>query len=304
MPIHFSVWPRQRSVPARDPQRPLLFLHIPKSAGSSLAEGLQAAIHPQTVVRGFDTSVFGAFDAFSGMAPAIAAHVYGEHNLLPAPADFVAGHFGYHHLMAAYPQGQLITILREPVSRLLSLWLFWRGHEETDLAGWGDWTDRVQRARNPLGAFLSDPDLYCQTDNITVRMLLSPDPRIPLRAPIAHRDAPALLKAAQGVLDRLAFADVVENSAMAQRLQDWLGEPFHLSCSNATPPVPAERRGILSREMNEETLALLESRSRLDRVLWRALVRRRLPGTDPDALERSVLLRNCARTARLLAGNV
>ncbi len=278
---------------------PLIYLHIPKTAGSSLAEGFQAAIHPHQVVRGFDSVVFGDFDAFSTLSPEIRAHVY---NGLPLPpsADFVAGHFAYPHLKRVYPDGAFFTVLREPICRLLSLWLFWRSHDTQVLAPWGAWADRVRLAWGSLGDFLRAPEVYCQIDNVVLRMLLSPHPLIPVNAPISERHDATLLRQARSVLMRFGFTDIVENPNLAARISRWLERDFRLPKQNETPAMPVERQGNLALELDREALALLESHTRLDRILWRELVRERMPALAPEQWERQILLRQSSRFSLLL----
>ena len=285
----------------RNPHYPLLFLHIPKSAGTSLATGIQNAIHPNSsIIGGLDGILFGHFTAFSEFSSIEASRVYVGQNHLPAQADLVTGHFSYSHLTKVYPRGQVITILREPTSRLLSHWLFWRSHNRDELAGVGSWADIVLRAYDPLGKFLNDRDIYCQTDNLSVRMLLSPHPLIPVQDPIDPHNDTQLLMDAQKTLKRFAFVDVLENSDMAKNLQDWLGVPFQLPHSNATRQINI--RTSLCGELDSETLSLLETRTRLDRVLWHEIVRRQQPGINSHSLERNAIMRSFSRSERLLTG--
>jgi hypothetical protein len=284
-------------------KRPLLFLHIPKSAGSSLADSIHDAINPNfPVIGGLDTILFGTYDSFSEFSPTEKTRIYIGENQLPAQADYVTGHFSYSHLAAVYPHGQVITIMREPSSRLISHWLFWRSQSDEELASLGSWGNVVKRARAPLHDFLKDPDIFCQTDNVAVRMLLSPHPRITLNAPIDSRDDIKLLRTAQDVLSCFSFVDVMENSQMSQRLEDWLGAPFKLSLRNVTKATPINFQSSLRRELDDETLALLETRTRLDRVLWHTIARRQQTGIASPSLERSAIMRSFSRAEKILAG--
>lgn len=286
-----------------DSKRPLLLLHIPKSAGSSLADSINDAIHPQfPVIGGLDTILFGAYDSFHEFSATEKLRIYVGENKLPAQADYVTGHFSYNHLAAAYPHGQIITIMREPTSRLISLWLFWRSHSDEQLAGLGSWGDVVKRARAPLRDFLKDPDIFCQTDNVAVRMLLSPHQRITLNAPICSRDDIQLLRIAHDLLSRLSFVDVIENQQMSQSLEDWLGAPFKLSIRNVTIATPVNFKSSLRRELDDETLVLLEMRTRLDRVIWHTIVRRKQPKINSLSLERGAIMRMFSRAERIISG--
>jgi hypothetical protein len=295
----------KRKYNRRDPNRPLLFLHIPKSAGSSLAMSIDRAIQPkQAIIAGFDDILYGTFDDFAGMTPAESARVYVGENKLPKTADFVAGHFSYKNLLKTYPKGQAITILREPSSRILSHWLYWRGLSDQELAGIGGWGDRVLRARKPFGEFLSDPDIYCTTDNLTIRMLLSPHPLIPVSAAIEPCHDAQLLREARKVMSKFSYIDTVENPDLPKRIGAWLGGNFQLSRDNVTRPTPPALQSDPYREFDQDTLDLLEARTRMDRVLWHAVVSRCEPGIDSRALERNTIIRNLTRGAASLLGSI
>ena len=83
----------------------LVHLHIPKTAGTAL----RAAFEHQSngtlrVFSHWDESEFGAVD--------------------PASYDFYSGHFGYH--TASRLGGDIVTVLRHPVDRYMSVYYFWR----------------------------------------------------------------------------------------------------------------------------------------------------------------------------------
>lgn len=77
-------------------------LHIPKTAGTSLRESL-AAVHPELEVRQI-------------------------HEAATAPdagtADVISGHIS-HEIACGYSD-QIVTVLRHPVDRFVSIYFFWR----------------------------------------------------------------------------------------------------------------------------------------------------------------------------------
>ncbi|GAN75912.1 hypothetical protein [Acidisphaera rubrifaciens] len=276
------------------------FMHIPKTAGTSLVLALRRALAPAASVGGFDASLFGDyadFDTFD--APTRAAIHLRPHDL--PPADFVAGHFALSTLMGRYPRARLLSVLREPRSRLLSLWLFWRSHSDEQLAGWGTWADRVRLARLPLAAFLRAPAVACQTDNMITRALLWPHPLIPDGGFIAPDDEAWLLTDARRRLAQLSFVDVVEVAGWEARLQAWLGRPLDLARCNETTPMPRGLRGDLARELTASAFDALAARSRIDTQLW-TTVAGGLAGSDADAVREEAWIRTVARHAPLLAG--
>src|SRR5689334_8175479 len=108
------------------PGRPLVFSHIPKTAGTSLTAALYAALKPEVFVHGMDTSLSGGFEEFDELHQAARELMYLSPEELPADASLVAGHIGPHTTMSRYPGADHITFLRNPSSRLLSQWMHLR----------------------------------------------------------------------------------------------------------------------------------------------------------------------------------
>ncbi len=275
-------------------------MHIPKCFGTSLTDGLASAVQPPRALTGFDRVLFGAFDAFDSFDDITRAAVYAAPEALP-DADLIAGHFALSTLQARYGHAQLMTVLREPVSRLLSHWLFWRGHDDGRLAGWGAWGEVVRLSRLPLGVFLSDARVACQTDNQAIRMLLWPHALIPEGGFIAHEHNAALIGEALDRLSVFNFVDVAESPELPDRLQGWLGRPFVLRRRNETPAVPAHSRRPLDRELSDAALERLHECCRLDQQLWRAVAMRHRTADGAARLARDAQLVNIARFAGLMA---
>ena len=76
------------------------------------------------------------------------------HQRIRRISDFIAGHIAFSSLRQRYGSANYLTVLREPLSRILSHWLFWRTVPDDDLARFGAWADYVRRAREPLKDFL------------------------------------------------------------------------------------------------------------------------------------------------------
>jgi hypothetical protein len=272
---------------------PIIFLHIPKCAGQAFRHSLANAVHASSILSFFDHSLFGAFDRFDTIAPELRASIYGAARQIPKAADFVGGHFAVSTARRYYPQANYCTVLREPASRLLSHWLFWRQHSDEDFESWGaHWGDRIRRARRPLVDFLRDPDLACQTDNLVVRMLLWPDPRIPANDFICASQDKALLRDAIATLRRFEFVDFVENPDCVTDVEKWIGAPFRLETVNETRQASAGFQVNLQQELTVEAHALLDERSRLDLVLWREIVERRRPNDDSLMMRTKIIISN------------
>ena len=140
-----------------DPTRPLVFMHVPKSSGTSLIGALLETNRTRSVFSSSDPALFGDFDITQLPKP--------------SPTEFVAEHMSFSTLLRGFPGGQLLTLLREPVSRLLSLWLYRRSFTDEQLQHWGRWGDRVRNGRLSLAEFLRATfhtllELQVQTKNL------------------------------------------------------------------------------------------------------------------------------------------
>ena len=120
-------------------QRPLIYLHIPKSSGIALAHALILAELPARTWFGFDRAFFGPFDDFASVAPENRAFIHLTADTIPRTENFVRAHMALSTLRTAYPTGRFVTALREPVCRLISHFIFWRGFTAEQDAKWGGW---------------------------------------------------------------------------------------------------------------------------------------------------------------------
>ena len=283
-----------------DLSRPLAFMHIPKTAGTSLVAALIQALEPRALISGLDGVLFGDFDSFSSFQDDLRSHIYLSPEAMPVNADLITGHIGYTSLRQRFPDAQLITVLREPFCRILSHWLFWRGNTDEVLVAWGSWADRVRLSHQPLANFLSTPTLACQIDNLAVRMLLSPHPLIPVADFIDPKHDRQVLTEAHDRLGQFSRVDVVENPKLSSRLKKWLGRPFDIERRNETEGIPEPLRRPLVSELTSEAVDLLAARSRLDLELWRAVTRRQVRRRNPEQVRLQALLQCTARYSLLM----
>jgi hypothetical protein len=283
----------------RDISTPIAFVHIPKTSGRALIRGLEHALKPALVVQGSDRSTFGNFSDFETIDNEIRTKIYLDCASMPADVELIAGHFALSTLSEKYPAARTMTVLREPVSRVLSHWLYWRTQDEKNLARWGTWANVVRQARRPLAEFLASQEVACQLDNYYVRAMLWPHPKVPYGF-IDRLHDDSLARQAAARLRHLDFADVMENPRFQSNLETWLGRPVDYSRFNETTPIPSEFKSALHDELTPLAFGLLEARTRLDRTLWTMLARRRLPDTDIDGLRERTLIGNIARHSWLM----
>lgn len=284
---------------AHDPARPVGFMHVPKTAGTSMLLALHDLLRPRVAVQGMDRAMFGGFAAFADFDAAALRQIHPADATVP-DAALIAGHFACSTL-ERYPGAQLMTVLREPMSRALSHWLFWRGYDHALLAGWGAWPERVGLARLSLRDFLSSAQVACQLDNVTARMLLWPHPLIPVDGFIERRHDARLLAEARARLARFAFVDALENPGFGGRLAAWFGRAVDSRHANQTPGMPEPLRCDLAAELTPATVELLSQRSRLDLALWRDVIAARMPDRDPACVRAETVAMNVARYAALAA---
>jgi hypothetical protein len=280
--------------------RIVVFMHIPKTAGTAFTAALATALRPSVVVNGFDRSGFGSFREFDAVAASVRQSIHETVESISSEADFVCGHMALSTLRQAYPAAQFITILREPTSRLLSHWLYWRQASGASLSSWGPWGDRMRYARQPLASFLDQPLIACQTDNLAVRMLLWPHPLIPVDAFIDPANDETLVAEALARLRGFSFLDIVENDRLMENLQTWLGQSIDWHRLNESGKIPKSLRVSLDDELTAEAYCLLGSRTRLDLRLWSAIALQSLPDRDISELRVQTVLTNAARYASLL----
>jgi hypothetical protein len=284
-----------------DASTPIVFMHIPKTSGNALAFGLQEAIAPRRMIGGYDRVLFGGFHAFDSLAPDKRKLVYLDPTELPADADFVMGHIAFSTFQKRYKVANYVTVLREPLSRILSAWLFSRSLSRDQFTGWGEWTEYLLRqVTGSLEHFLSSPELASSVDNMSVRMLLWPHPLIPDIDFIDPRNDEALLHDSVETLWKFGFLDIIENPDMPKNLQGWLGRPVRYVPINETASVQLPLKRPLYKELTTKAIDLLEARARLDRRLWTLLANNRLGRMAAELLERRALLRSVSRHSWLM----
>lgn len=198
--------PVRAAAPASPPapgEKPILFLHIPKTAGTSFLTTLHNLFGERRVVRldGHNPQVRQEIDTLVA-------------SRLPA-LSCVAGHLPIHYFQPHLARFQLFTILRNPVARVLSLFRFLQRAPEEELK-------RVGLApRFSFDAFIESdaPGLYGQTNDGMCRLLCG-DPRVSDPAAPEFRrvaEMPAVLEQAMRTLEGLDFG-IVENMAGTREL--------------------------------------------------------------------------------------
>lgn len=256
---------------------PRCFLHVPKSAGTSLRAALEAAFPPGSVApQGFDTSLFCDFDEFDRLAaPARAAVVVGDEADALAGYRIVSGHFSLPTLERVAPRSAVATVLREPRARLLSLYAYLRLTPDVDRT-WAPY--EVPGSRGTLDDVLAEPRAAHVVCSQLCRMLLGDDdPRLPPAAFARPDDAEAIAHDAEERLAGLGFVGILElGDATWAGLSRHFGAELRPVRANETgadglAAVPEPVAGI-----SEHTLELLEARTASERLVYESVIAERL----------------------------
>lgn len=148
--------------------RPLLFLHIRKTAGRSVRDWL--------------------FQRFPAQSCLLDAHHVQNQDRDPSAYQFVTGHVGFAYIQRFARQPIRFTVLRHPLDRALSAYFFFRGHTDPFLqwlkgtlpAKQGDERVRFTKRANELSLleFLQqEPELAHEwLGNVQTRSLLAARP--------------------------------------------------------------------------------------------------------------------------------
>ena len=242
-------------MPAVDPV--LLYLHIPKAAGTTLSsllfETLRTTGGPEGDVHGLHSGVFYHPSTFVRELDAASAALVGQ-VLARDDLRAVLGHFrfGLHHALAR--PHRYVTLLREPVSRVGSLYHFQRLNEARygALAGvrLGDDVD--------LARFVCEPP-YAEVDNGMTRRISGMDP------PIGACTPPMLAQAMKHLAEQFSVVGLAERFdesllLMAHALE-WHELPLYY-------PQNVNSQSAASIVSDEELAELIRSRNALDVQLY------------------------------------
>lgn len=278
---------------------PLAYMHVPKTAGTSFTRGLIKSLRPRHCVGGFDRALFGGFNDFHELSPSSMRYIYLKPDEIPPKTDLLAGHFSLSTIDARMPSARRMTIMREPFSRLLSHWIFWRSGAARS-EDRNDWERRLSSAHAPLLDFLNEPQVSCQTDNVFARMLLWPD--VPTDEFFDEADDDRILALCLERLQRFEFVGLVEDPKIWGKLGAWVGKRVVPLREKVTSPVPEQHRGVLAEYMSAAAVDALRWRSRIDNRLWREIGKRAAPELDLATVRARSIEVTVARSSALLSG--
>jgi hypothetical protein len=247
------------------------FLHIPKSAGTSITTALEASLSAGSVSpKRQDTELLCGFTALDRIAPGARKILVTcpEEVLALGKYPVVSGHFSLVTLAQVSAPERIATVLRDPRARLLSHYTYWRyssGLREM----WGGYPPMLEALR-PLEEFLAEPRIAQATDNLVCRMLLPGDSRIPSHDFIAEHDVQAVAADAIAVLATFGYVGVVEQpDAMWSGLSAFFGVKLEGRHDNATASEGSSSEiPAMTLSMHPATLGLINARSAADLLVY------------------------------------
>ncbi|MEP1125044.1 MAG: hypothetical protein ABJH68_14265 [Ilumatobacter sp.] len=269
-------------------------VHIPKSAGSSVSAALEEALADRTWSPwDFDPAMFGPLRD-EPVPPTEIPRV------IPDPArlrefDAASGHFALSTMLAGFDAADLVMLLREPRSRLLSHYEYWRGLPANLRSEDSTWSVTAYARELDFDEWLVDPRTAYQTDNVVVRTLLDGHAAIPDDDFIDRRDLASLTAQAVRTAASIGWVDVVERGpAMWDGLAERIDRPLDRPQVNTT-----ERRADLptnvSAMLSDRAVTALHHSTSGDRAIWTAVARRR-GIDDPDLLAETAWYRRMGTT--------
>lgn len=271
-------------IPGHPFETPKCFLHIPKCAGMSIHAALQAALPVGSLApRRFDRSVFADFHDFELLPEEARNLIAVDRRETQALGKFrvVSGHFSLPTLLQITDPLSISTVLREPRTRLLSLYAYWRVPGIHDL--WSPYRT-ADHAQRPLGEFLSQPRIASVIDNQICRMLLYGDERLPESSFTAESDIESIAADAVAQLDALGFVGVLEQGDIWQGLARLFNVKLIPTKLNITEelerPTAAERK----KRPTSETLDLIQERNAADLLVYNHVLAR--AGLDTSERQR------------------
>jgi len=148
--------------------------HLVKGGGTAVRDAVEQLPGSYTAPLYFDRQQFCTDGLLDGVSDEIQAILVDDdaYRDVVRTHRVVMGHVSSATLVRAGCTSLAIQV-REPRSRLLSLYRYWQAQDETQLDRWGTWGRTVvAAARQPLEDFLTSQTTWPATDNALARQAL------------------------------------------------------------------------------------------------------------------------------------
>jgi hypothetical protein len=248
--------------------RKVSFLHIEKTAGTALANGLTERFHPLQIDQ----------DPNRSMPPHLRSAFPTSALETIRDSKLVWGHYDLPSLLRLDPERRIVTMLRDPRARILSLYRFWRSYGPASVDTRYNREARLAHENDLLDFLrLDDPSLHDCIDNLYVRRLTGLYATLGERDPLRSDPMAALAKAREG-LRRLAFVGVVERMEESLAgLSAALGTSIVVKQENKGETNARERPDLFRAAdpvvVTPEIELELDRLTRLDRVIYEECAR-------------------------------
>jgi hypothetical protein len=263
-------------------------LHIPKSAGTSVSLGLENSKFTKSAWGLFDEVLFGEFTDFDSLDDTTRKrliHLPGAR--IDPEWQAVSGHLSLPTINKIFPHHRVFTVLREPRTRLLSLYLFWRAVDNIERRKWGTRASQLDLAAGPFASFLTAKKVSPQTDNVIVRMLLGKHPLIPLNNFIEPASDTRLLRETRAAIRKIGLVGLTEDVRLNDKIGRFIGFSYELPRLNVTQS-PVGQTVDITKELSVDAMEALLARCRLDRQIWLDVARSVFK--NPAAVEETTFL--------------
>lgn len=209
--------------------------------------------------------------------------------------DAASGHYALSTMLVGFDPADVVMLLREPRSRLLSHYEYWRGLPPALRSTDSTWSVTAHARTLDFDDWLCDERTAYQSDNIVLRTLLDGHPAIPEDDFIDPDDLAKLTPLALRRAGSIGWVDVVERGAgMWDGLAARIDRPLERPRMNAT-----ERRADLPTDVSavfsDRAVEALHRRTVGDRAIWMATADRRALG-DPALLAEQTWYRRLRTT--------
>lgn len=246
------------------PAAPLGIVHIPKTGGSAVGSSLRAvckldespAYHDEQLIAGISVRDLprSKQDTF------VTARQLRE---IGRGRQVLVGHYCVPTLVAA-GCAEIAVQMREPRSRLLSLYRYWQSQQDIR-DEWGPWGSTALRSSDlPLEKFITSPGVWPATNDAMARQLLVR--RTPKDARMARRMTWNALngKAYEALAARLS---IVEWGSESQRFVDRICAKLQIAERVVVPRENVTRIAGCRQILRPSSLTHLDEVTRLDREI-------------------------------------
>lgn len=260
---------RMHAERASDLRSKAAFLHIAKCAGTSVRAALSAAVgDPPQSPQQFDSCYVAGIPDVAALSHEARSQVAWDDRPTGVGDYAFANHWSLPTLLTTFDAPDIATVLRDPLSRILSYVEYARSLPTSLHRVWYPDTLPLDLCRMPLLEILTLPAASRATDNLITRQVCWHDPRVPIGAFITDDDAAALATDTIAALSGLGTVALVEQGdEMWRQLSQWLGAEVPVQRSNETPT--RQLPGIIRRARDvADAIDVLAQRTQADLPVW------------------------------------